>query len=90
MNRHTVFTLAVAIAGLVTLRPGGLHAANQGEGAVVVAAGLNNPRGLAFGPDGALYVAEAGSGGDGPCAEGAEGLRCLGTSGSIARIDLRR
>jgi hypothetical protein len=30
----------------------------------VVLAGLVNPRGLTFGPDGALYVAEAGRGGD--------------------------
>jgi hypothetical protein len=29
----------------------------------VVASGLNNPRGLAFGPGGALYVAEGGTGG---------------------------
>jgi hypothetical protein len=29
----------------------------------VVASGLNNPRGLAFGPGGALYVAEGGKGG---------------------------
>jgi hypothetical protein len=29
----------------------------------VVASGLYNPRGLAFGPDGALYVAEGGTGG---------------------------
>lgn len=31
--------------------------------ATVVASGLNGPRGLAFGPDRALYVAEAGTGG---------------------------
>ena len=29
----------------------------------VIASGLDNPRKLAFGPDGALYVAEAGRGG---------------------------
>jgi len=48
---------------------------------------LNNPRGLNFGSDGALYVAEAGSGGNGPCAPGPEGNRCYGESGSITRID---
>ena len=32
--------------------------------ATVVATGLNDPRGLAFGPKGHLYVAEAGTGGD--------------------------
>ena len=36
--------------------------------------GLVNPRGLNFGPDGALYVAEAGSGGSGPCILGSDGL----------------
>ncbi|HZO53181.1 MAG TPA: ScyD/ScyE family protein [Bryobacteraceae bacterium] len=54
-----------------------------------VAAGLDNPRGLNFGPDGALYVAEAGRGGAGPCAPGPEGTRCYGATGAITRIDLR-
>jgi hypothetical protein len=37
--------------------------ANHQAAITVVAAGLNNPRGLKFGPDGLLYVAEGGSGG---------------------------
>ncbi|MES2464457.1 MAG: ScyD/ScyE family protein [Armatimonadota bacterium] len=55
----------------------------------VIADGLNNPRGLNFGPNGALYVAEAGSGGDGACQQGPEGLRCFGETGSVTRINLR-
>ena len=54
-----------------------------------VAAGLDNARGLAFGPDGVLYVAEAGHVGEGPCVQGPEGGReCYGTAGAITRIDL--
>jgi glucose/arabinose dehydrogenase len=33
----------------------------------VIMSGLDNPRGLALGPEGALYVVEAGRGGTGPC-----------------------
>jgi hypothetical protein len=53
----------------------------------VIAKGLNNPRGLAFDSHGALYVAEAGKGGNGKCITGPEGdQECFGSSGSVTRI----
>src|SRR5690606_24356665 len=50
---------------------------------VPVAAELNNPRGMTIGPDGAIYVAEAGAGGDGPCLPNPEGEGevCYGPTG---------
>jgi sugar lactone lactonase YvrE len=59
-----------------------------GSGALkVVADGLDNPRGIGFGPDGALYVAESGSGGSGPCIQSPEGGEaCFGRTGAVTRI----
>jgi hypothetical protein len=56
-----------------------------------VMSGLDNPRGLAFGPEGALYVAEAGRGGTGPCTSSIRPLepdqpRCYGPSGAVSRL----
>jgi hypothetical protein len=57
--------------------------------ATTIASGLANPRGIAFAPNGALYVAEAGSGGPGPCIPSpvaGNGPRCYGETGAISRI----
>ena len=57
---------------------------------VVIASGLDNPRGLDFGPDGALYVTEAGRGGTAQCGPGPLGFdMCFGSSGAITRISGR-
>src|SRR4051794_37724117 len=54
----------------------------------VVTSGLNTPRGLTFGPDGKLYVAEAGTGGDEQI-DWVPPFRFArpGTTGRILRID---
>jgi sugar lactone lactonase YvrE len=57
----------------------------------VVAEGLQNPRGIAFGPDGSLYVVEAGTAGD-ECVEVPEPpafgdpTLCFGATGAITRV----
>jgi hypothetical protein len=82
-----LLTAAAALA--VALVP--VTAEAGGTQQTTVASGLNGPRGLAFSPDGALYVAEAGSGGAAPCMQGPEGdTICFGTSGSVTRVDHNR
>jgi len=77
----------LAVLGATALMMAGMAPATAQNGAQVVASGLNNPRGLAFSPNGGLYVAEAGTGGSGPCFAGPEGPACFGHSGSVTRID---
>jgi hypothetical protein len=54
----------------------------------VIATGLDNPRGLMFTPDGALYVAEAGRGGNGPCSSTPQfgAPLCYGPTGAVTRV----
>jgi sugar lactone lactonase YvrE/ribosomal protein L24E len=88
----TALLLGVALSGVgATLSAGPASAASI----QTIATGLNSPRHLTVGPDGALYVAEAGTGGPGPTGSNcvatvneahAATTDCLGTTGSIARI----
>jgi hypothetical protein len=51
--------------------------------------GLENPRGLAFGPDGRLYVAEAGSGGTECLPPAHEEEQCIGFTSGVSSIDAK-
>src|SRR4029079_6434067 len=77
----------LAVLGATALMMAGMAPATAQNGAQVVASGLNNPRGLAFSPNGGVYVAEAGAGAARPCFAGPEGPACFGHSGSVTRID---
>jgi hypothetical protein len=52
----------------------------------VVMSSLDNPRGLAWGPEGGLYVAEAGRGGTTPCFATPRGPAFAGFTGAVSRL----
>lgn len=76
---------AALVAALVAV-PG---AATADPGYRVVASGLDNPRHLSVGPGHNLFVAEAGTGGAGPCLVGPEGGVCYGRTGAVTRVDVK-
>lgn len=83
-NRLAVL-LALALAVLM------VSSAASAATVTTVMTGLDNPRGLAFGPEGALYVAEAGRGGAGPCTVSIRPFEpgqpfCYGPSGAVSRL----
>jgi hypothetical protein len=80
-------TVAGLVAALAMVAPAaGAQARGQqhhGSGFTVIASHLNNPRGLAWGPGGAIFLAEAGRGGKTCLSGGPEGETCLGLTGSF-------
>jgi hypothetical protein len=86
----TSLLLSVACGGdqSATLSTEGAQAALQSSPTLaVVMSNLNSPRGLAWGPEGGLYVAEAGlDSAPGPCAPVARGQNCYSGTGSISRL----
>jgi len=89
-RRLALSACALAVAGALTA--GALYASQEeasaqpaGASMKVLARGLDNPRGLDIGPDGAVYVAEAGKGG--PNCEGSgQDQICTGNTGAVTRI----
>ncbi len=81
--RLKLFLFAIISGCIATLSPQAVLAATFS----LVADGLDNPRGLSFGSDGALYVTEAGSGGTTACLPSPNGSDlCYGTSGAVTKI----
>lgn len=89
---HPRKRLAIAVIAALPLSilPATTGVAVTNLGYEVVADGLDNARQLEFGPDGALYVAEAGTGGEEACFTHPEFDEevCAGSTGAITRVDL--
>ena len=91
-NRCTQFLLPVTLLA-ASISPNLSHA-QASSNVTVIATGLEGPRGLKFGPDGMLYVAEAGTGGKtstaGKCTQVVPpvGPYTGGKTSRISRIDM--
>ncbi|MGN0062953.1 MAG: ScyD/ScyE family protein [Nocardioides sp.] len=84
-SRLVVPLAAVTLAAGLAASPATSSPPDADPPWTTVATGLDNPRHLSVAA-GAVYVAEAGVGGSGPCTEGPEGHTCFGTSGAITKI----
>jgi hypothetical protein len=100
-TRRTFCSRALAVTATALLPSGGNANRAQEPGGLspnarVIVTGLDNPRGLKFGPDGRLYVAEGGRGGplstDGQCEQVPPpiGPYTGGYTARISRVDVRR
>jgi hypothetical protein len=79
-RRRAGTALLLTMVGAVAAAP-----ASAAESVTVVADRLDNPRGIAFGPGGALWIAEAGRAGPRCMGEGQE-ASCVGGSSAVTRV----
>src|SRR5262249_28440620 len=83
------YLCVLALAGAIVLGVAPLSGAATKATWAPVVSGLDNPRDLAFGPNGKLYVAEAGSGGpncvDGSCFGFTSGLSLVNAQSATAQ-----
>ena len=90
--RRPAHRLAVTLyAGVLAITGTALAPTAQATGetagtVTVVARNLDNPRGLAFGPHGDLYIAEAGHGGSVCLGAGPQGPQCAGLTSGLSKL----
>lgn len=94
MNRELRLIVAIAAAGAIAGLGASVSMAQTTTNYTVIATGLNAPRGIKFGPDGDLYVAEAGKGGTNKTTtaqcdqvDPPPGPYTGGPTGSISKVD---
>jgi hypothetical protein len=90
MENSTLARAGLLAAVAITLVTStGLSARESASNVTVFASGLRNPRGMKFGPDGQLYVAEAGTGGETPNSASCQGpfSYLAGNDARIVRFD---
>ncbi len=85
-----ILGVVAVVASLLLIAGGATAPVNADEHLatieVVVPGGLNNPRGIAIGPHGSLFVAESGRGGSQAVTDADGFTRCFGQTGAVARI----
>lgn len=88
--RSAVALLACGTVAAVAAAPAAAveqTAASGGVSSRVIATGLDNPRGIALGRGGSLFVAEAGRPGGRNCVVGPDGdTKCLSSTGSVTMV----
>jgi hypothetical protein len=84
---HARRLLAVAVIATIVAVPAAQAHSGTGNDWITVASGLDNPRGIALGSHGDLWISEAGKGGTAPCFPGEEGgASCFGNTGAFTLV----